>query len=124
MTPEEMEQRWTWINNSMQFVTEQQAKHEARMDELEVKHRTRMDELEAKIAEEAAESRRVQTSMSLAIMEYGRLTAESFKKADERSSETDEKLNVLIDTVNRMIIDRGDKTVLPRYIPPKKKEGE
>lgn len=114
MTPEEMEQQWTRINNSMAFVTEQQAK----MAENQTKH-----------DEEIAELRRVQTSMGAGIMEFVKQTHGLFRESEEKRREADEKfeekINMLIDTVNQMIIDRGDKTILPRYIRPRpKKEGE
>ena len=95
MTPEE---RFTKIENFLSAVAEHQA-HTA-------EHQARHDE-------QIQDLREMQKGMTLAITkvaEAQRRTADAHRATEEAQKITEQKLNALIDTVDRIIRRQGDQT--------------
>jgi transcriptional regulatory protein LevR len=83
MTPEE--QRWTKIENALNALAEHVGRHD----------------------EEMAEIRSSQKVMTLAIAKLAEEQRSSYRELRELHRDTEEKLNALIATVDRIIRDRG-----------------
>ena len=95
MTPEE---RFTRIENFLSTVAEHQA-HIAEQQAQMLGHQSRHDK-------EIQDLRQMQKSMTLAITKV----ADAHRATEEAQKITEQKLNALIDTVDRIIRSQGDQT--------------
>lgn len=103
------EERFIKIENALSALAEHQARYASVLAEQQARH-----------AEEISELRATQKVMTLAIAKVAEMQQETTRNLDvgikqlreemrESQRITDEKLHVLIDTVDRIIRDRGSR---------------
>ena len=97
MTPEE--QRWTKIENALSALAEHVGRHDEEMAEIRAESRASQTELRA--------AQKVMTLAIAKLAEEQRSSSREIREIRELHRDTEEKLNALIATVDRIIRDRG-----------------
>lgn len=106
MTPEE---RWTKIENALNTVAERQARHDDDIAELRASQKV-MNLALAKAAEMQQAGVRESREGMKESREGMKELREGMKELSEAQRITEEKLHALIDTVDRIIRERGGRT--------------